>query len=76
MAPRVIGMCKDTRGLGRWAWTNLRAKERAIMIIPAYRPCKPFTVGVQTVYEQHARSLPVHQEPRHQFLVDLKDKAI
>ena len=43
------------------------------MIISAYRLCKPSTAGVQTVYKQHARKLPIHQEPRQQFLVDLKD---
>ena len=73
MVPRVIGTGNDKRGLGRWAWTRLRGKDRAITIISAYRPCKPSTSGVQTVYQQHLRALPVHQEPRQQFLVDLKE---
>ena len=73
MAPHVIRMRKDKVGLGRWAWTRLRGKERVITIISAYRPCKPSTTGVQTLYVQHARSLSVNQEPRQQFLVDLKE---
>ena len=37
MASRVIGTGNnDKRGLGRWAWTRLRGKDRAITIISAY----------------------------------------
>ena len=38
----------------------------------AYRPYKPSTAGIQTVYEQHARVLTLAQEPRSQFLLDLR----
>ena len=41
-------------------------------VLSAYRPCKPSSSGVQTVYEQHARALPVLSDPRTQFLIDLK----
>ena len=73
MAPRAICMGKDTRGLGRQAWTRLRGKDRAITIISAYLYCKLSTAGVQIVYKQHAMKLPVHQEPQQQFLVDLEE---
>ena len=72
LSPRVIGKGKDPTGLGRWTWTRLRGKERAVTMISAYRPCKPSTAGIQTVYEQHARVLPLAQEPRSQFLLDLR----
>ena len=72
MSPRVIGKGKDPTGLGRWTWTRLRGKDRAVTMISAYRSCKPSTVGIQTVYEQHARALPLDQEPRSQFLLDLR----
>ena len=72
LSPRVIGKGKDPTGLGRWTWTRLRGKERAVTMISAYRPCKPSTAGIQTVYEQHARVLLLTQEPRSQFLLDLR----
>ena len=72
LSPRVIGKGTDPTGLGRWAWTRLRGKERAVTMLSAYRPCKPSTAGIQTVYEQHARVLPLYQEPRSQFLLDLR----
>ena len=72
LSPRVIGKGKDSTGLGRWTWTRLRGKERAVTMLSAYRPCKPSTAGIQTVYEQHARVLPLTQEPRSQFLLDLR----
>ena len=72
LSPRVIGQGKDPTGLGRWTWTRSRGKERAVTMISAYRPCKPSTAGIQTVYEQHARVLPLTQEPRSQFLLDLR----
>ena len=72
LSPRVIGKGKDSTGLGRWTWTRLRGKERAVTMISAYRPCKPSTAGIQTVYEQHTRVLPLAQEPRSQFLLELR----
>ena len=72
MAPRMIGQGADIRGLGRWAWTRLQGKAQAVTVLSAYRPCKPSSSGVQTVYEQHARALPVLSDPRTQFLIDLK----
>jgi len=51
MTPRVIGKGKDPTDLGRWTWTRLRGKDRAVTMISAYRPCKPSTAGIQTVYE-------------------------
>ena len=59
MAPWVIGKGADTRGLGRWAWTRLQGKAQTVTILSAYRPCKPSSSGVHTVYEQHARALPI-----------------
>ena len=64
MAPRVIGIGEDTSRLRRWNWTTLQGKYRTIMVISAYISCKSSTAGVQTVYEQHARSLYIQQEPR------------
>ena len=72
MAPRVIGKGADIRGLGRWVWTRLQGKAQAVTTISAYRPCKPSSSGVKTVYEQHARELPVLSDPRTQFLIHLK----
>ena len=72
MAPRVIGTGNDTSGLGRWAWTRLRGKDRNITIISAYRPYKPSIEGAQTACAQHTRHLSVHQEPRQNVLADLK----
>ena len=70
MSPRVIGMGKDPTGLGRWTLTRLRGKDRAVTMFSAYRPCKPSTTGIQTVYEQQAQVLPLDQEPRFQLLLD------
>ena len=58
MAPRVIDNGVDTRGLGRCIWTRLQGKEQAVTILSAYRPCKPSSSRVQTLYEQHARVDP------------------
>ena len=73
IAPRFIGIGIDTSGLERWTWTRLRGRDRAITIILAFRPCKPSTAGVQTVYAQHTRTLLIKQEPRQKFQMDLKD---
>ena len=72
MAPRVIGKGAIIRGLGRWTWTRLQGKTQAVTVLSAYRPYKPSSSCVQTVYEQHARVLPVLSDPRTQFLIDLK----
>ena len=72
MSPRVIGKGKDPTGLGRWTWTKLHGKDRVVTMISTYRPCKPSTAGIQTVYKQHARAFPLDQEPRSQFLLDLR----
>ena len=67
MVPRVIDKGVDTRGLGRWIWTKLQGKEQAVTILSAYRPCKPSSSRVQTVYEQHTRALLVLSDPKHNF---------
>ena len=41
-------------------------------MISVYLPYKPSTAGIQTVYEQHARVLPLDQEPRSRLLLDLR----
>ena len=72
MVPRMIGKGADIRGLGRWSWTRLQGKTKAVTVLSAYRPYKLSSSGVQTVYEQHARALPVLSDSRIQFLIDLK----
>ena len=72
MAPRTIGIDKDKNGLERYAWTILQGKDRAVTIFFAYRPSKPLTSGVHTMYDKHTRSLHTRQELRHQFLTYLK----
>ena len=64
MAPQVIGKGTDTRGLGRWDWKILQGKKQAVAILTVYLPCKPSLSGVQTVYEQHTRVLPILSDPR------------
>ena len=56
-------------GLGK----TIQGKEQAVIIMPAYRPCKPLSSGVQKVYEQHARTLSIICDPTSQLLSDLKD---
>ena len=41
-------------------------------MISTYWPCKPSTIGTQTVYEQYARVLPLDQKLRFQILQDLR----
>ena len=43
-----------------------------VIILSAYQLCKPSSSGVQTVYEQHARLLPILSDHNTQFLIDLK----
>ena len=73
MTPRVISAGNDKRGLGRWTWTQLQGKNKVVTIMSVYRPFQSSSLGVQIVYEQHARTLPIQYEPRSQLLKDLKE---
>ena len=72
MAPLMIGKGADIRGIGRWAWKILQDKAQLVTVLSVYRPCKPFSSGVQTVYEQHTRALIILSDSRTQFLIYLK----
>ena len=70
MAHRVIETGKDSIELGRWTWIRLQEKNRYVTLLLVYRPCKPSISGIHTIYERHARILPLNQEPISQFLID------
>lgn len=64
MEPRVISIGNDKRCLGRWAWIWLQGKDKAVTIMLAYRPYIPSLSGVQIVYEQNSRTLPIQCDLR------------
>ena len=44
-----------------------------VTILLAYSSYKSSSSGVQTVYEQDARALPILSDHRRRFLIDLKE---
>ena len=72
MTPRVIDKGADSRGIGHWGWSRLQGKEQAVATMIVYHPCKPSSSAGQTVYEQHARALPILSDPRRHFFIALK----
>lgn len=72
---RVINCGTDHRKLGRWTWQRFSGKRGiTLLVICAYRPCKPSSAGPNTTYSQHQRFLDtmgVHICPRQSILDDL-----
>jgi hypothetical protein len=72
---RVLNCGNDERKLGRWTWQRFSGKRGiTLLVICAYRPCKPSTAGPNTVYSQHQRLLDtigINTCPRQCILDDL-----
>ncbi len=72
---RILNSGIDERKLGRWAWQRFSGKRGiTLLVISAYRPCKPSTAGPSTTYSQHQRYLDtigIHTCPRQCILDDL-----
>ena len=53
---RVCDSGIDPVKLGRWTWTKLIGRQNiALRVVCANLPCKPSSIGMQTVYSQHKR---------------------
>ena len=77
---RIIKQGVDETGLGRWSWTRYRGKRNiTLRVICAYRPCRPYTAGINSAYSQHQRIFNVTNDtrcPRNAILEDLEEKII
>ena len=66
MAHKVIAKGKDSRGVGRWAWTKYGgANGKTFIVVTVYVPNKPSKVFEGSVYEQQVRAMAIgNEEPR------------
>jgi hypothetical protein len=71
---RILNSGSDDKKLGQWAWQWFSGKRGiTLLVISAYRPCKPSTAGPNTAYlqQRYLDTVGIRTCPRQCILDDL-----